>query len=133
MAQIDDDRPHIVIAKDSFGCRHARWRYTVFDDPLKLSVAVSLNISRRQRRDWRRYTAAKGNACILSVSPVTDDAVKAKGLFSSLDLLGSFLDWILIVRAANGDIVLGPLHDRGLGPAGRTYLAPDQGYRGHAS
>jgi hypothetical protein len=133
MTQVDDNRPHVVIAKDSPGRWHAGWRDAVFDDPLELPITVLLNIYRSQQGDWWGRRTGKGYAGILSITPVTDDTIKAKGPLASFDLLHIALDRVFIMDSANRNIVLGPLNNRSLNPARRSRLAAHKGDESHAT
>src|SRR5205807_9716824 len=103
MAQIDDDGPHILIAQYPFGRRHAGRREPVLDDPLELTVGVSLYHRQRERRHRGGHLGREGNAGSLPIATMAHNTVESECHLASFYLLRCAGNRIYIVLATHCD------------------------------
>src|SRR5579863_9550851 len=115
MANIEDGLPDLLIAQGAFGCGHPGRKDTVVNDPLELTIAIALHLGGSERRYRRRHGGRKGHACILAVAPVALHAVVAEHVLAGIDILGTRGEGVLVLLAADSDVVLHPVHRGRLG------------------
>src|SRR5271157_558842 len=114
VAQIEHNRPDLVVAKCVLRAWHAGRPDPVVDDPFQLPVGIGLYVLSSQRWHRRRHAIGEWNAGVLPIQPVTCDAVVRKRLLAVSNPCGVVLERVLLRLVMHQYFVLGPVHDRGL-------------------
>jgi hypothetical protein len=103
--------PHIIIGEDAPRRWHAGRVDAILDNPLQLTVTVSLHLLAGERWHCRRHHRGEGYTRVLSIEPVADHAVGGKSLLTLCDIFSSCGHGIFIAFAADRDVMLGPVDD----------------------
>ena len=127
MANEEDGLPDLFIAQGSLGGGHSGGKDAVVDDPLKLTVGITLHLGRSEGRNWRRDTGGERDARVLAVAPVAHDAIVAEDMLAGIDVLGSGRERVFHLLAADGDVVLDPIDGGLLGFPWRVGAAAGKG------
>ena len=67
-------------------CWHSRGRYTVLDDPFKLTITIPLHLAGSEGGNGWGKCCRERDARVLSVKTVAYNAVMTKGVFAALDV-----------------------------------------------
>src|SRR6185437_8243719 len=92
---------------------------------MQLAVRVVLNIFRFQIRHGRGHLLREWHACILAIESMADLAMVTEMFFSFIDIRLRIGHWVLVVFAADCDLLLHLGHDFVLNRSGTAYLASD--------
>src|SRR5215469_12111865 len=105
MAEVGDDRPHLVITQDALGPRHPRWADAVIDDPFQLPVGILLHVLRGERWDRRRHAVGEWDSGVLSIEPVTGRAVVRKRFLPVSNSLRGGGNGVLLILVSDEHMV----------------------------
>src|SRR2546422_4758614 len=103
VAHKPDHVPHLIVFEDTIPPRHASEADTIFNDPLQLSIRVSLNILSTQVRHRGRHPIGERNTGIVTIQSVTDLAVALEVPLTDLHYLRGVGHGILPILTADGD------------------------------
>ena len=125
MAKVTDDFPHFIFLEYALPCGHARRVNAIHDDPMQLAICVVLNIFGFQIGYRRGHLLREWNTRILTIESVANLAVMTEMFFSLLDTSWRIGNRVLVVFAADGDLLLHLGHHFTLNRPRTAYLASD--------